>query len=181
MDKKGYEKNLAQQRKEKDSFFKHHPHSPIPFDKRDRFKGLNYYPIDSSMIFTAELQEHEKKEIITIGDNKGQDQKYLRWGAFQFEINGDMVTLQAYKREKSEESLWLPFKDQTNGKETYGAGRYIDLSGINEMEGKWIVDFNQAYNPFCAYSENYVCPFIPPENWLNIEIKAGEKDFSHLF
>lgn len=90
------------------------------------------------------------------------------------------MTLQAYKREKNEEDLWLPFKDQTNGKETYGAGRYIDLSGINEMEGKWIVDFNQAYNPFCAYSENYVCPFIPPENWLNIEIKAGEKDFSHL-
>ena len=177
MKKENYIEDLMEHRREKDSFFKYHPQSPIPMDKRIRFTGLNYYPIDSSLKFEIELKEHEKKEIIIIGDNKGEQQQYLRWGAFQFEINGEMVKLQAYKREKNEENLWLPFKDQSNGKETYGAGRYIDLNETNKKEGKWIVDFNLAYNPFCAYSEYYVCPFIPPENWLKIELKAGEKDF----
>ena len=178
MDKEQYEAIMIHQRKEKDWFFKNHPQSPLLPNKRIEFRGLDYYSVDPSMVFEVELHEHKKKEIISIADNRGEQQQYLRWGFFQFEMNNEIVELQAYKRDKNEEHLWLPFKDQTNGKETYGAGRYIDLDDRNRKEGKWIVDFNLAYNPFCAYSEYYVCPFIPPENWLKIEIKAGEKDFS---
>lgn len=177
MDEKTYERNLLQQRKGKDEFFKTHPQSPIPMDKRNVFTGLAYYPSNPSMIYELELKEHEKKEVISIGDNMGNQQRYLRWGSFQFEINGENVQLQAYKREPNEENLWLPFKDQTNGEESYGAGRYIDLDERSKVKGKWIVDFNLAYNPFCAYSPHYVCPFIPPENWLKTEIKAGEKNY----
>jgi uncharacterized protein (DUF1684 family) len=177
MNEKTYEKNLLQQREGKNDFFKTHPQSPIPMDKRHIFSGLAYYPANPSMFYEVELKEHENKKIITIGDNMGNQQQYLRWGSFQFEINGENVQLQAYKREQNEESLWLPFKDKTSGKETYGAGRYIDLDGKDKVKGKWIVDFNLAYNPYCAYSEHYVCPFIPPENWLQTEIKAGEKNY----
>jgi len=77
--------------------------------------------------------------------------------------------------------LFVPFKDATSGKETYGAGRYLDLEpGRDRTQGeKWILDFNQAYNPWCAYSEAYNCPFVPTENWLEAPIYAGEKDY-HL-
>ena len=77
--------------------------------------------------------------------------------------------------------LFVPFKDATCGKETYGAGRYHDLEpdGNRTQEGKWILDFNQAYSPWCAYSEAYTCPFVPVENWLAVPIYAGGKDY-HL-
>jgi uncharacterized protein (DUF1684 family) len=75
--------------------------------------------------------------------------------------------------------LFVPFRDKTNGKETYSAGRYIDLDSDKDCtpDEKWIVDFNRAYNPWCVYSKEYTCPFIPPENWLEIPVKAGEKDY----
>lgn len=73
----------------------------------------------------------------------------------------------------------MPFKDRTSGKETYGAGRYLDLDPVADRtdDGLWIVDFNRAYNPWCAYSDQYACPFVPPENWLDVSIQAGEKQF----
>jgi len=78
-------------------------------------------------------------------------------------------------REGGRETLFIPFKDATSGKETYGAARYLE---IEETEvGIFLVDFNKAYNPYCAYSEAYSCPFPPRENWLEVAIKAGEKKF----
>jgi len=87
--------------------------------------------------------------------------------------------LQAYKSDTEHERLWLPFKDVTSGKESYGAGRYLDLEPDRHLmsDGRWIVDFNEAYNPWCAYSQNYVCPFVPSENRLNVPIRAGEKRY----
>jgi uncharacterized protein (DUF1684 family) len=78
-----------------------------------------------------------------------------------------------------EEGLFIPFKDATSGKETYGAGRYLDLDHQRDRTpaGKWILDRNRAYNPWCAYSVNYVCPFVPPENWPKAPVYAGEKNY----
>jgi len=75
--------------------------------------------------------------------------------------------------------LFIPFRDATSGQETYGAGRYLDLEADQHLtaDGKWIVDLNRAYNPWCAYSEDYVCPFVLPENWLEVPIRAGEKSY----
>ena len=75
--------------------------------------------------------------------------------------------------------LFIPFRDQTGGKETYGAGRYIDIDPDKHInaDGKWILDFNVAYNPWCAYSESYTCPIVPTENWLKVPINAGEKNY----
>jgi hypothetical protein len=87
--------------------------------------------------------------------------------------------LQVYKTISYEDILFVPFRDLTSGKETYGAGRYLDLKAGKDQTptGKWLLDFNKAYNPWCAYSEDYACPLTPPENWLNVPIYAGEKDY----
>lgn len=170
--------SLKKQRKEKDRFFELSPQSPIPTSDRGEFDGLDYYPEKEELRFRLELQKHEEKERIEVEDSKGGNQEYFRWGEFRFRAAGDECVLQAYKSDAEEDRLWVPFKDNTNGQETYGAGRYIDLeSSRHKADGKWLLDFNQAYNPFCAYNEDYVCPFIPPENWLEVPIRAGEKKY----
>lgn len=172
-----FEQRIETGRKEKDEFFKNHPQSPIPAAERGKFEGLDYYPVKAGLRFELELHEHREKKTIKIQDSKGGTREFIRWGEFRFEIGGKEYTLQAYKNEQDGEGLWVPFRDKTSSKETYGAGRYIDLepSIHKNPKGDWILDFNQAYNPWCAYNKDYVCPFIPPENWLEVEIRAGEK------
>lgn len=165
-------------RKEKDAFFgSGHPQSPIPPDELFKFKGLDYYPPDPKYRFEINLYEHPEKKIIAVKDSKGGERELIRWGEFRFKIDDKECIVQAYKSNSTEEHVSVLFRDATSGNETYGAGRYLDLEhGTHQTsDGKWILDFNLAYNPWCAYSENYVCPFVPPENWLDIPIFAGEK------
>jgi uncharacterized protein (DUF1684 family) len=177
-EEKAYNNEIIEQRKGKDWFFKNHEHSPLYQSQKKTFSGLSYYPIDSKLRFILPLKEHDEKQTIRVEDSKGGIQTYMRWGEFSFNINGETYTLQAYKNHPSDNNLWVPFKDETNNKETYGAGRYIDLTeGTDTIDDQYILDFNLAYNPFCAYNKDYVCPFIPPENWLKIPITAGEKAF----
>jgi uncharacterized protein (DUF1684 family) len=172
---------MERARVNKDSFFAQQWQSPIPPQDRSRFKGLEYYPPDPSYRFELELHEHPEKQAVRMAYTKGNEQDFLCWGEFRFKAGGKEQILQAYKRSRGEEMLFVPFKDVTSGKETYGAGRYLDLDpeGDRTADGKWILDFNQAYNPWCAYSESYTCPFVPVENWLEAPIYAGEKDY-HL-
>lgn len=172
------ENEIKEQRGKKDKFFELNSRSPIPSSERGEFDGLDYYPVDEDLRFELELDEHDEKEKIEVEDSKGGTQEYFRWGEFKFNVDGEEHVLQAYKSDREEDRLWVPFKDETNGQETYGAGRYIDLdSSRHKRRGKWILDFNLAYNPFCAYNEDYVCPFIPPENWLEVPIEAGERKY----
>ena len=110
---------------------------------------------------------------------KGEEQEFIRWGEFRFEPDDKELVLQVYKSSSEEERLFVPFRDATSGKETYGAGRYIDLEAERDRtsDEKWILDLNKAYSPWCVYSERYTCPFVPPENWLEVPIRAGEKDY----
>jgi uncharacterized protein (DUF1684 family) len=112
---------------------------------------------------------------------KGNEKDFVRWGEFGFKTAGKEQTLQAYKSSLEKERLFIPFKDATSRKETYGAGRYLDLEPDRDRtpEGKWILDFNQAYNPWRAFNEAYICPFVPVENWLEVPLYAGGKDY-HL-
>ena len=173
-----WDEKLEQQRKEKDIFYATHWQSPISMEERSKFIGLSYYPIDHNFRFELELHEHNNKETIQIEDTKGNIRQFLRWGEFRFNVGSEKCTLQCYKSAPEEERLFVPFRDTTSGKETYGAGRYLDIdSGGLTTNGRWILDFNEAYNPWCAYSENYACPFVPSENWLKVPIKAGEKNY----
>lgn len=181
LDVKKWQEEVQEARRQKDNFFKSGYQSPIPWEERGHFKGLNYYPPDVKYRFELELFEHSDKENLKIEDTKGNIRDFIRWGEFRFNIDTVECKLQAYKSDQQDERLFVPFKDLTSGKETYGAGRYLDLTPEENLtsEGKWILDFNAAYNPWCAYSKDYACPFTPPENWLKVSIYAGEKGYSH--
>ena len=171
--------SLERARANKDAFFTQQWQSPIPPQDHSEFKGLEYYPPDPSYRFELDLHEHPEKQVTRMTYTKGNEQDFLRWGEFRFKIDAKELSLQAYKHNREEEMLFVPFRDATSGKETYGAGRYLDHEPDRDctQEGKWILDFNKAYNPWCAYSAAYTCPFVPTENWLEVPIQAGEKNY----
>lgn len=170
---------LAEHRRQKDSYLADHPQSPLPPDQRADFDGLAYFPPNEALRFELPLAEHEEKSTITVETTTEGERTYLRWGEFSFEVDGEPMTLQAYKADPDDDRLWVPFRDDTSGEETYGAGRYLDLEAAHDRtdDGRWILDFNLAYNPFCAYSAAYECPLIPMENWLDVPIRAGEQNY----
>jgi uncharacterized protein (DUF1684 family) len=170
---------IERARSEKDGFFARHWQSPIPLQDRAEFEGLDYYPPALDHRFEIELIEHEKKSRVRMAYTRGEETEFIRWGEFRFRIGGEECVLQAYKGDAEGESLFVPFRDVTSGQGTYGAGRYLDLTAARDRtpDGKWIVDFNKAYNPWCAYSEDYTCPFVPQENWLTVPVRAGEKNY----
>lgn len=161
-------------RKEKNDFFKHDPHSPLDNEQRRAFSELNYYPEDRSLRFDASVQAFANPQVIKMQTSTGELRDYIRYGRIQFEVKGQPFELTVYSSGNGD--AFVPFADTTSGRETYGAGRYLDL----EWKGgdQLVVDFNLAYNPWCAYSPNYSCPLPPLENRLQVPIRAGEKDFS---
>jgi hypothetical protein len=174
-----WKEKILSKRAEKDSDLSADGKSPIPQEKRGDFKGLNYFPPNRAFHFQLKLHEHTEKDIIDVKDSKGNNRRYIRWGEFRFDVAGKSCTLQAYKSDATEERIFVPFKDLTSEKETYGAGRYLDMEPEDCFsDGKWTLDFNEAYNPYCAYSHNYACPLVPPENWLRVRIEAGERAYS---
>ncbi len=179
MDISRWEQRLDNKRKGKDHFFKVHPQSPLSASDQDTFDGLAYFPLDPEFRFELELHEHPEKNTIQVGATHGQTRDLIRWGEFRFQIDSRKLVLQAYKSDPSEDRLFVPFRDTTGGRETYEKGRYLDLEpGLHLLDdGKWVLDFNEAYNPWCEYSQEYVCPFAPAENWLDVPVRAGEKRF----
>jgi len=164
-------------RENRDKFFKEDPKSPLKEPDRKRFKGLNYYPIDLKYTIIGVIEKYpiEPKPIyVTLPTNKEVGKKYIKYGKFKFKLDGKEYILQVYRPLGGGE-LFLPFKDKTSGRETYPKGRYLFIEPL--PDGKVIIDFNRAYNPFCEYNEKYLCPFAPEENWLPIEIRAGEKRY----
>ena len=171
---------VEHQREQKEQYFREHPRSPIPPDQRgEEFPGLEYFPIDETYRFVLPLHEHDEKEEITVETTADGEQHYVRWGEFELTLDGEEYTIQAYRPASGEDRFWVPFRDETNDEETYGAGRYLDLDPDEHRteDGEWVLDFNLAYNPTCAYNAAYECPLIPMENWLDVRIEAGEKDY----
>jgi uncharacterized protein len=164
-------------RAEKDAFFKSSPHSPIPADERDAFTGLPYYPIDEELVFEGvnlEPYSGDEPSSFQIPTSDGKLRPAHRAGTFSFEVGGAARRLTAYvMNDGRPESLFLPFLDQTSGRETYGAGRYLDLEP--DDDGTYAIDFNQAYHPSCVYAPQYSCPLTPAENRLATRIEAGER------
>lgn len=168
---------LVATRDRKDAYFAEDPHSPIPSDDRETFEGLDYYPPDPAYRFVVPLEEHDAKDPVEVATSTEGERTYYRWGEFDVEIDGEPVVVKAYKGDPDEGRLWVPFRDATSGEETYGAGRYLDLEPETHRtdDGEWILDFNEAYNPTCAYNDRYECPLPPMENWLDVAIEAGER------
>jgi hypothetical protein len=171
------EEKLKAFRVKKDRFFQEDPSSPLKETDRKKFKGLIYYPIDLkySMVGSIERYPAEPKPIyVNLPTSKGREKKYVKYGRFRFKWEKKEYVLQIYRPLGGGE-LFLPFKDKISGTDTYSDGRYLYIEPM--PGGKVLIDFNRAYNPFCAYNEKYTCPFAPKENWLEIAIQAGEKRF----
>jgi uncharacterized protein (DUF1684 family) len=154
-----------------------------PLKKKDVavFKELEFFPINENYFVQAKFIRTKKEKPFEMKTTTSRKPIYVKYGELHFEIGGIPCLLNVYqnvefsKKPGYKNSLFLPFTDYTSGVESYGGGRYIDLE---IQKGKnWTVDFNQAYNPYCAYNEVYSCPIVPQENDLKVEIKAGVKAF----
>jgi uncharacterized protein (DUF1684 family) len=173
-------KEIKNFREERDDFFKNHQRSPLKWPDKLKFHRLSYYPIDLKYRFSGKIGRYtldirDPQYYATFLTNKGTKKRYVRYGQFKFILNGKEYRLQIYKSILSD-TLFIPFKDKTNGKETYSGGRYLDAE-ISVPEYVATIDFNMAYNPSCAYNEKFICALPPEENILNIDIQAGEKKF----
>jgi uncharacterized protein (DUF1684 family) len=162
-------------RAQKDDFYRRHPQSPLPPQVRATFDGLSYYEADPDLVFDVEVTAANGSPI-TIATSDGSQRTYYRAGTVTIHVDGEPATLTLLAI-PGHDGYFLPFRDATSGTETYGAGRYLDLPPAEE--GRLIIDFNYAYNPYCAYSDAYSCALPPVENWLQVPIRAGEKSFSH--
>lgn len=172
-----YEEAIAEFRADKDEFFRSNLHSPIPEGERADFTGLPYYPVSTALRFEERLLEPYEGDQPTDFQIPTSDDRLRpahRAGLLRFEIDGEPLALTAYTFDGGDgRSLFVPFVDKTSGKETYGAGRYLDLEP--EDDGTYALDFNLAYHPSCVYDPKYSCPLAPAENRLPIRIEAGER------
>ena len=165
-------------RKERDEFLKTHSRSPLTPEDREKFKSLAYYPYEPKYLFRGLMERYSfhinnPKYYATFLTNKGVNKRYLRYGKFHFSLDGKEYSIEVYKSLLSD-NLFIPFKDKTNGKETYEGGRYIDAEILPGYE--MVLDFNMAYYPSCAYNSNFICALPPRENTLPLEITAGERN-----
>lgn len=172
------EKHFAQWRQERDEFFKTHQRSPLTPEGKKKFQCLHYYPFDPKYIFVGHIERYvfdrnDPKYYVTFLTNKGTNKRYVRYGRFHFQVDGKEMAIEVCKSLLSD-ALFIPFKDKTNGKETYEGGRYIDAEILPGY--KMILDFNTAYFPICAYNDQLVCILPPKENMFDIEIRAGERN-----
>ena len=164
---------LADHRKMKDQFMAQGEHSPLTPEQRENFEGLRYFEEDLSMRLEIEIEPFEEQEKVQMQTSTGDVQTYTRYGRFRFEAEGKEAELTLFA---SPHGYFLPFVDAQAGSETYGAGRYLDPPQL--PDGKFLIDFNDAYNPYCAYNEMWSCPLPPAENKINVAVKAGEKNFN---
>ncbi len=172
-----YTLEVRKDRLEKDKYLLTAPNTPIKASDMELFAGLSYYPVDKSFVFETVLRRLPVPEEVTIATSKDRPRIMLHLGALPFMVGAQQCELQVYApKDTSDGNYWfVPFIDPTNGEETYGGGRYIDIDDI--ASDTVFLDFNYAYNPYCAYNERYDCPIPPVENVLPVPIRAGERNY----
>ena len=164
--------DMIELRRMKDEFFARGGDSPLTDSQRKTFTGLKYFDPAPAHRFEAVLERPQSSEYEDIQTSDGQIQHLPRAGTLRFDLGGKAVGLAAYDQGHE---LFIPFRDTTSGDETYGAGRYVEAHPLDH--DRYEIDFNTAYNPYCAYNEDWSCPLPPRENWLDVPIRAGERSF----
>jgi len=153
--------------------------SPLLKDDKPDFKGLHYFDYNPNFRFEGPIHIYEKPDTVKIYGTKNDERPSLKFGYFEFSLDGKINQLQIFKilrkNPQQNDYLFLGFTDATSNEETYGGGRYINLE-LNE-ENFYLVDFNYAYNPYCAYNPRYSCAIPTRENHLELAVKAGEKKY----
>lgn len=159
--------------------------SPLKEEDFPQFSGLKYFDENKKYIVKAEFKRTSDEKYFQMPTSAGKTKKFVKYGVLTFKLNGTKYSLNAYqvdaetlkKFPESADLLFVPFKDLTNNRESYGGGRYIDIK--TPKGKKALLNFNNAYNPSCAYgSSRFNCPIPPKENFLRTEIRAGEKNFA---
>ena len=166
--------------------FRSKDESPLKEEDFAEFKGLNYFPENKKFVVKARFTRTSDEKYFQMPTSSGKSKKFVKYGVLSFKINGKVQTLSIYQADTEvlkkypeyADLLFVPFKDLTNGSETYGGGRYIDIKTPTSDE--LTLNFNLAYNPNCAYgSDRYNCPIPPKENFLQTKIEAGEKIYQY--
>jgi len=174
-DESNYLKDVESARGLKDAAFRS-PGSPVPEEVRGKFLPLSYFPIDAALSVPAAFRENPpgSRQQVEMQTSSREPRQMERIGVLEFTLQGQALRLSAFREAgEPDDRLFVPFTDLTTGKETYPAGRYLDIS--RSRTGVYVVDFNLAYNPYCYYNPTYDCPFPPAENRLQVAIRAGEK------
>ena len=174
-----YFAELVKERKEKDYNMQFDGASPFLRDTSVSFKPLNYFEPNPDFIFKSKLHQYEVQDTVTIFGTKGESRPSILVGYLEFEYDGEKHRINVYKSfsRTGEEYYSIWFTDKTTGKTTYGVGRYLDFELNEDTDFVYTIDFNRAYNPYCAYSHLFTCPIPRKEDYLDIEIEAGEKNF----
>ena len=163
---------------------KFHDESKSPLTKEDikTFKKLEFYPIDKKYRVLAKLEKTVNAPIFEMTTTTDRKPLYIKYGTLTFMLDGVEQNIPIYQNKDMDrdpqyiDNLFIPFTDKTSGEGSYGGGRYIDVLTTDEKpDGTIVVDFNKAYNPYCAYSDRYSCPLTPKENTLSVAIPAGVK------
>lgn len=174
-----YVQSVLDHRAEKDRFFRAGKKSPAPAKLKATMPPLDYFPVDPSWRMTLPVVRYDHPETITLLTSSGEKRPYWKLGRIAIERDGVRSEVQIYRAvetKREEDSVWIPFVDGAAGRDTYPAGRYLDAEIL--ADGRLLVDFNLAYNPYCAYGwEGFSCPLTPRENRLPFAIRAGEKGF----
>jgi uncharacterized protein (DUF1684 family) len=161
---------LEEFRKAKDGFFAADPHSPLTAEQKQAFTGLSYFPENPDLRLELPVEAFPEKTKIQMQTSTGDVQTYTRQGQIRFTVDGQDAALTVYG---DAHGYFIPFADALAGEQTYGAGRYLEPHATED--GQLLVDFNFAYNPYCAYNNRFSCPLTPAENRLKVPVRAGEK------
>ena len=168
-----YQASVLEYRTEKEDYLRSNNESPFVQEKKE-VGDFSYFPVDRKYKVSAKVEKIKKRQLTLIQNSDGTSQRYLNYAWLRFEIDRKPQKLVVLKSTFGTD-LFLGFADGTSGDTSYGGGRYLD---IEEIKGDRVtLDFNLAYNPYCAYSEKFMCPFPPKENILSVKIEAGEKDY----
>lgn len=168
------------------SMFKDGSKSPLKKKDLKNFKGLDFFPFDSSYIINARFIKTKDAPFFKMKTNTEREPLYKEYGVLKFILKNKSLELTVYQSQEElndenyKESLYLPFTDNTSGVDSYGGGRYMDLNVYDiKKDSSVLLNFNNTYNPYCVYNEKFSCPITPRKNHLDIEINAGIKDFKH--
>ncbi|EPR66791.1 DUF1684 domain-containing protein [Cyclobacterium qasimii] len=172
-----YIENIAAERERQFKFLKFNIDSPLEEEQKKALDSLDFFPIDPSFKVRGRLVPVPRKRMVEIPMSDGTLERYIRHSFVEFEFNGETIKLLLLQAEDEVDlrNFFLAFADGTSTEETYGGGRYINLR--QDGSSSITIDFNLAYNPYCAYNPDFACPIPPRENILDIPIRAGEKNY----
>ena len=175
-----YQETIKKHRQDYKEAFLKEERSPV---KAEDMAYFDFFEIDSTFRIKCTFTKTNSPDTFIIPTVDGKQKEYFKYGILTFTVKGQVQQLNIYrslalmKMPQYKNYLFIPFKDQTNAKETYGGGRYLDIETTDIQEDVVILDFNKAYNPYCAFGDGFSCPIPPKENHLKIGIEAGEKNF----